>query len=97
MSQYVGSIRFNGSGEYFAATCPRGNMITIWQAESGEMVHSLRSRDGCGICASDNGFLYTSGTGRINHYDPALDQVTDLDSTATGRLFWDNHLSVRKA
>ncbi len=97
MSQYVGSIRFNGSGDYFAATCPRGNMITIWQAESGEMVHSLRSRDGCGICALDNGFLYTSGTGRINHYDPALDQVTDLDSTATGRVFWDNHLSVRKA
>jgi len=97
MSQYVGSIRYDASGDYFAATCPRGNLITLWHARSGGMVRSLRSRDGCGICAVENGFLYTAGTGRISHYDPLHDAVTELDSAATGSVFWDNHLSTRRA
>ena len=94
MKQYVGSVRFDASGDFFAATCPRGNMITIWATASGEMITSLRSRDGCGICASPNGFLYTAGTGRISHYDPAADSITEFDTTATGKVFWDNHLSA---
>lgn len=94
MQQYVGSVRFDASGDFFAATCPRGNLITIWAAASGEMITSLRSRDGCGICAVPDGFLYTAGTGRISHYDPAADSLTELDTTATGKVFWDNHLSV---
>lgn len=95
MSQYVGSVRYDTSGDYFAATCPRGNLVTIWHADSGELVQSMRSRDGCGICAVEDGFLYTAGTGRISHYDPSRDVITDLDSAATGSVFWDNHLSVR--
>ena len=95
MSQYVGSVRFDASGRFFAATCPRGNLVTIWDAEGGEMVNALRSRDGCGICAVSDGFVYTAGTGRISHYDPARDSITELDVTATGNVFWDNHLSAR--
>ena len=95
MSQYVGSVRFDTSGRFFAATCPRGNLVTIWDGERGEMVHDLRSRDGCGICAVADGFLYTAGTGRINHYDPVRDSITELDSTDTGSVFWDNHLTAR--
>ena len=94
MSQYVGSVRFDSSGKFVAATCPRGNMITFWDAGTGDMVNALRSRDGCGICAVNDGFLYTAGTGRISHYDPALDSITELDTRDTGKVFWDNHLSA---
>jgi hypothetical protein len=41
-----------------------------------------------------DGFLYTAGTGRISHYDPAKDSITDLDTQGTGSVFWDNHLSA---
>lgn len=93
MSQYVGSVRYDNSGDYIAASCPRGNMITFWEAASGEMVQAIRSRDGCGVCAIDKGFIFTAGTGRITRYDLATDQMTTLDSEA-GKVFWDNHLSL---
>lgn len=93
MSQYVGSVRYDHSGDYIAASCPRGNMITFWEAASGEMLHSVRSRDGCGICAVEKGFIFTAGTGRISRYDLAADQIHTLDSEA-GKVFWDNHLSL---
>lgn len=93
MKQYVGSVRFDTHGRYFAASCPRGNIITFWDADSGELVNSLRSRDGCGICAYEGGFLYTAGTGRISFYDPSDDTISELDTTETGKVFWDNHLT----
>ena len=94
MTQYVGSVRFDNSGRYFAASCPRGNMITFWEAHSGDFIQSVRSRDGCGLCAIENGFVFTAGTGRITYYDISSDSMTSLDSEASGKVFWDNHLSV---
>lgn len=94
MTQYVGSVRFDNSGNYFAASCPRGNMITFWEAKSGDFLRSVRSRDGCGLCAIENGFLFTAGTGRITYYDVRQDSMTSLDSANSGKVFWDNHLSV---
>ena len=93
MAQYVGSVRYDLSGRYFAASCPRGNMITFWDAESGAMLDSLRSRDGCGVCAASNGFLFTAGTGRLSWYDLELNKLTSLD-TDIPKVFWDNHLSI---
>lgn len=97
MTQYVGAVRFDASGRYFAASCPRGNMITFWDAGAGEMVQAVRSRDGCAVGAFDDGFLYTTGTGRISYFDMAAGSITDLDTAATGKVFWDNHLSLAGA
>lgn len=94
MSQYVGSVRYDAGGRFIAASCPRGNMITFWDGETGEMLKSIRSRDGCGVCAIDDGFLYTAGTGRISHYDLATDTITDYPNDKFDKLFWDNHLST---
>ncbi len=94
MKQYVGSVRYDHSGRFFAASSPRGNMISFWDAHSGEMKKSLRSRDGCGLCAIDQGFLFTAGTGRITRYDMARDEITALDIGSDGKVFWDNHLSM---
>ena len=93
MSQYVGSVRFDLSGDYFAASCPRGNMISFWSSSTGELLHAVRSRDGCGICAVSNGFLFTAGTGRISWYDIPSKQIATLNS-AIDKVFWDNHLSL---
>lgn len=94
MSQYVGSVRFDSGGRFFATSCPRGNMIVFWDADTGDMVRTVRSRDGCGICAMNDGFLFTSGVGRIAHYRVADDSILELDVDALGTLFWDNHLSM---
>jgi hypothetical protein len=94
MSQYVGSVRFDNGGRVFAASCPRGNMITFWDSERGEMIDAVRSRDGCGICAMESGFLFTTGTGRIAWYDPVQAVTRDVNAEGFDKLFWDNHLSM---
>lgn len=96
MQQYVGSIRFDLSGQFIAASCPRGNKITFWNAESGEYIESARSRDGCGVCATDDGFIFTAGTGRITHYNLLKNELNRLDSLnndTNEKIFWDNHLT----
>lgn len=108
MKQYVGSIKFDASGDYIAASCPRGNMITFWAMETGRYIDSVRSRDGCGVCATVNGFVFTAGTGRINHFNLETNDLVRMTSAVENekynkkdnktnnkneKIFWDNHLS----
>ena len=94
IKQYVGSVRFDQGGRYFAASCPRGNLLTFWDAESGELIDSRRARDGCGLCAVADGFVFSTGTGRLGHVDLAAGTVNDFSvPPALEHLFWDNHMS----
>ena len=96
MEQYVGSIRYDQSGRFLVASCPRANMLTFWDAENAEFINQVRARDACGVCAFENGFLYSAGTGQIRYYDLLQGAIVDIpmrDDFSTG-LFWDNHLVV---
>lgn len=95
MMQYVGSLRFDTGGRFFAASCPKGNMITFWDAEAGTLLQSTRARDGCGVCAVQDGFVFSTGTGRVAHIDLATGAVTDYATAdEEAHVFWDNHMSV---
>ncbi|MAY01946.1 MAG: twin-arginine translocation pathway signal [Gammaproteobacteria bacterium] len=95
LQQYVGSIRFDHSGRFFVASCPRANLLTFWDAENGEFISQLRARDACGVCAYADGFVFSTGTGRIAYYDLLNDQLEDIGEEQQLRgLFWDNHLVV---
>lgn len=93
MSQYCGSVRFDNSGHYMAVSCPRANRITFWDVKQEKYIESVRSRDGCGVCATEAGFLFTAGTGRVSHYNLDSKEVTSLDKSYARSLFWDNHLT----
>ena len=96
LQQYVGSIRFDHSGRFFVASCPRANVLTFWDAQEGAFVEQLRARDACGVCAFDEGFIFSAGTGRIRYFDLMQRELTELnaeDERFQG-LFWDNHLVV---
>ncbi len=93
MHQYVGSVRFSLDGRYFAAGCPLGNMVTFWDSHSGSMINSIRARDGCGVCATETGFVFSTGTGRVAHIDLASGTVTEHEAPEFNQLLWDNHLS----
>ncbi len=102
MKQYVGSVRFDTGGRFFAASCPYGNMLTFWDAATGALVHSTRARDGCGVCAVRDGFVFSTGTtGRMAHIDLTTHVVMDfalhLKPGITDRVLWDNHLTVAGA
>lgn len=94
MKQYVGSIRYAEDGRYFVASCPVGNLLTFWHADTGEMIHSIRARDGCGVCATETGFAFSTGTGRLAHIELATGVVTEHEEPRLQHLFWDNHLSA---
>lgn len=93
MQQYVGSVRFSVDGHTFMASCPRGNQLTVWDTVSGKLLDSVRSRDGCGVCAVEEGFLFTAGTGKLALYNLGRLSVEELTSDESG-LMWDNHLSI---
>lgn len=95
MKQYVGSVRFDTGGRYFAASCPKGNLISFWDASEGTLLHTTRARDGCGVCAVQDGFVFSTGTGRVAQIDLAENEITELDTDADlAQLFWDNHISA---
>ncbi len=95
LQQYVGSIRFDHSGRFFVASCPRANVLTFWDAENGEFISQLRARDVCGVCAYGNGFVFSTGTGRLAYFDLEQDSLENItDEQELRGLFWDNHLAV---
>lgn len=95
LKQYIGSLRFDTGGRYFAASAPYGNMITFWDAEAGTLLHTTRARDGCGVCAVRDGFVFSTGaTGRVAHIDLTANTVTDLDLDPALKVLWDNHMSA---
>jgi len=93
MKQYIGSLRFSADGKQFVAACPRGNLLTFWDSADGSVLGNVRSRDGCGVCAVEDGFLFTSGVGRIGWYETANGAVHEFDLDPALHLQWDNHLS----
>ncbi len=92
LNQYVGAIRFAADGRHVAASCPRGNQLTIWDADSGQLLHALRARDNCGVIASRSGFVYSTGLGKVAELDVASGQITEFDGADALSLLWDNHL-----
>jgi len=93
LKQYVGSVRFAADGRSFATSCPIGNVIVFWNAESGEVLGSVRSRDGCGVCAIDGGYFFTAGTGRVARYELQTGDIHEFETGPELALLWDNHLS----
>jgi len=94
LQQYVGSVRFDQSGRYLAASCPRGNQLTFWDSASGALLHNLRARDACGLSGLQQGFVFSSGVGRLAAIDLADLQVQEFALPAEWQGFWDNHMNL---
>lgn len=94
MKQYAGSARFDLSGRYAAVSAPRGDLITFWDLHHDRYHSALKSRDGCGVSATDTAgeFLISSGRGQCTRHN----LLTGLSSRLPQQVApaWDNHLSV---
>ena len=95
MRQYCGSVAFDVSGRIVAASAPRGDAITLWDARSGGYLCALAVADGSGVAPTrtPGSFLATSGWGGAFLVDSRGGRrPLDAAYAATGR--WDNHLSA---
>jgi len=107
MKHYCGSVCYDFSGKYAAATSPKGDRVTIWDMIKETIVDEVRCRDACGITAlGKQGFVVTSGTGKLYHYNiqqkeikrflpqPSLTQTQLNVANDSLQMSWDNHLSI---
>jgi hypothetical protein len=95
MAHYVGSVAVDPSGRLIAASCPRGNTVTFWDAVEGRFAGAVPMADGCGVAphTEPQHFILSAGTGRTATVGPDW-QPVDL-AQAEAQFAWDNHLTRR--
>ncbi|OKH89274.1 DUF1513 domain-containing protein [Thalassospira sp. TSL5-1] len=94
MRQYCGSVRFDASGSVFAISCPRGGVITFWDAQNHTFLTNIAAPDGCGLAATNRKgeFVGTSGLGDGWRMDALNRKREELPDDSLKSLKWDNHL-----
>jgi hypothetical protein len=94
LRQYCGSVAFDTSGAVIAASSPRGDVLTFWEAASGRHLFTATIADGCGVAAAGGPgrFVASSGRGLLFRIDVADRTVTPVGAARPGRIGWDNHM-----
>lgn len=87
LNGYGGSIAFAPDGQTVAVSSPRGSRVQIMETSTGDMVKEFEITDVCGLSTDANGWIATTGEGKI--YSLSLDHATQ---SATDTTAWDNHL-----
>ncbi|HSZ75531.1 MAG TPA: DUF1513 domain-containing protein [Rhizomicrobium sp.] len=71
---YVGSIAFDISGEFIAATSPRGGVVGVWSMSTRKWLGGMALPDACGLAAgtSPGEFWATSGYGDVVNFTATM-------------------------
>jgi uncharacterized protein len=94
MRHYAGSVAFDQSGRLLAVSCPRGNLITFWEARTGRLIDQAEIADGCGVAPAEapGTFVITGGRGDVVTIAAGQGGRTPMD--VAGQTAWDNHLAM---
>ena len=94
MRHYTGSVAFDARGTVLAATSPRGHVVTLWDAGTGDFLKAVEAIDASGVAPTgrDGIFLVTGGDGAIRLIQ-AGDAPPEARPAANSRLRWDNHVA----
>ena len=87
LNGYVGSIAFSRDGKHVAVTSPRGNIVQIYDAQSGDFVTGHNFEDVCGLASLGSGFVVTHASGQVTELLGA-----GVQKYARPDLRWDNHM-----
>ena len=93
MRNYCGSVSCDHSGQIAAVSSPRGNLITLWSTQTGELLSTLDYTDGCGLAADlvSGGFFASNGQGRIAQFLAGENSLLHTTQQQEG-WHWDNHM-----
>lgn len=84
LHNYIGAMAANREAGTMAVTSPAGNSYVVFDTESGRVISATDMTEVCGIAPDRNGFIATSGAGRIVAAQGA--PVSEPD------YVWDNHM-----
>ena len=94
MRQYAGSVSFDASGRYVAASHPHEGIVTLWATRPPRLLAVVELVDTCGIArgVGAGGFIATGADGRIARIDARTGESAELAFSAGSR--WDNHTAA---
>jgi hypothetical protein len=94
MRHYAGSVAFDQGGRLLAVSCPRGNLITFWDARDGRLIDQVEIADGCGVAPAEapGAFVITGGRGDVVSIEAGQGGRRPMD--VVGQTAWDNHLAI---
>lgn len=81
---YIGSVAANKAAGTVAVSSPQGNRMAVIDATTGKVVADRTLTEVCGLAAERDGFLATTGEGRIVR--------ATGDNTTLPDYVWDNHI-----
>jgi len=91
MNQYTASVCINNASNTVAISCPRGDIITVWDLKTDRFIEQIKMRDVAGLAVVKQQFVATNGKGTV------LQPLTSLKSLQFDNVRWDNHLTSIKA
>jgi hypothetical protein len=93
MRHYVGSIRFDGTGNYIGATCPRGNLTVFWSTATGQFLGQIPTQDASSLGAvkKQGSFIIAGGDGIVRTVNAQNSQSAEIILNDLS-ICWDNHL-----
>lgn len=93
---YMADIAFDEKNHILAVTAPRGNLLTLWDIESSELLQEIPLPQPSGVqyLASQEQFIVSSAKGdlfsvKLNNSQMVVDTIFKSNNTA-----WDNHLVI---
>ncbi|HEX4940105.1 MAG TPA: DUF1513 domain-containing protein [Candidatus Kapabacteria bacterium] len=95
MQQYTASVAVNSNGRQAVVSCPRGNGITVWDMQSGQLIRMLDITDAAGVRRQPQqaGWVGTNGAGALVRIDSGAATVA-LQTLRQYPLRWDNHATL---
>lgn len=93
LHNYCGSVAMDSTGSVFAASCPKGNTVTLWEAATGRFVGAVKVPDGCGVAAgtAPGSLVMTSGRGGAWLWQRRDGSTVSLGGDYLNTRRWDNH------
>jgi hypothetical protein len=90
---YIGSVAFDSTGAFLAATSPKGGAVGVWSVSDGMALSTIDIQDVCGLAAAGgpSSFVATSGLGDIVLIAASGKDMTARASWRAAAAF-DNHL-----
>lgn len=93
-NSYVASVSIDDRGAFAVSTCPRDDMVCLWNLAEGQLAGSHRLRDVAGAIYDPRykQFILSNGGGQLMGLRPDAPRLFTLDY-ASG-VHWDNHLRL---
>ena len=92
LRQYAGSVAFDASGRYVAASHPHDGVVSLWTARPASFLAIAELPDACGLAPGSRAgsFVATGAHGQFMRIDARTGESATI--SRTDGVHWDNHL-----